>query len=116
MKLVKFQADYADEFDVYGFKVVTDIEWEQIQEAIKRISYPREYGFGTNEEIQFESASEFMGALKVVDLSDDEVEVLSRCFPKTWKDGDIEFGWNPLDYVFEDLSDEDFEEITGEKP
>ena len=115
-KLIKFQADWADEFDVYGFKVVTDIEWEQIQEAIQKIEYPREYGFGTNEQILFESSDEFMRALKVVDVTDDEVEVLQKCFPKPWKDGDIEFGWIPVDYVFEDLSDEDFTEITGEQP
>jgi hypothetical protein len=29
MKLVKFQRNWADEFDIYGFKVMSDLEYER---------------------------------------------------------------------------------------
>jgi len=44
--LVKFQKDWADEFDVYGFKIFDSLaEWEATADA----GADSEYYFGTNE-------------------------------------------------------------------
>ena len=78
MYLVKYEFDYADEFDVYGFQILSDKEWENIQEAIKRTTYPQEYYFGTNEEIIIDSADELLRGFKATKITDEEVEVFKH--------------------------------------
>ena len=115
MYLVKYEFDYADEFDVYGFQILSDKEWENIQEAIKRTTYPQEYYFGTNEEIIIDSADELLRGFKATKITDEEVEVFKKFFGKSYSDS-VSFGWDgPFDAIMESLSEEDYTDITGEQ-
>ena len=116
MYLVKLEFDYADEFDVYGFQVLSDKEWQDMQEAIKRTEYPQDFYFGTNEEIIIESAEELLRGIKAFEITESEAEVLKKFFAPPYEGSSTSFGWTGiLDSIMERLSDEDYVDITGEE-
>jgi len=114
--LVKWTEDWADEFDMTGFRIMSDKHWNSFQEALKLISYPQEMYFGTNEAYNFEDAQDIMSGIEVVEnLSDSDLETFEKCFPKVWKDQtEINFGWDPIEQVFESLSQEDYDRLVGQ--
>ena len=115
--LLKWKADWADEFDMVGIILLSDKEWNDFMEAVKRIPYPQEFYFGTNEYYVFESPEELLqGINSVTDLTLQDEETLKKFFPPLYEGQRPEFGWNPVDQVMEALSDEDYQEITGEVP
>jgi len=90
MLLIKFDENWADEMDVSGFKLFkSEQDW---QKAIKEFKDEREIEddedccfsiyFGTNEENEYESFSEFLNCFEVTTVSDAEVSVLEKLFPK----------------------------------
>ncbi len=101
--LIKFQKDWADEFDVYGFQVLSDKEWAELQEAIDKIKYPLELYFGTNEQLIFESSDETLRELKATFLNLGEYLVFKKHFGTTYSDS-IDFGWNPIDQILDSYS------------
>lgn len=82
--LVKFEKDWADEFDVRGFAVYDKEEWEKDLAEFKECT---EFGgawFGTNEGWE---GSEILGnkedwvrSWEVTEISDDEAAVLGKFF------------------------------------
>ncbi len=104
MLLIKFKANYADEFDVYGFEVMTLKEWSGFKEAVKQVFESRdevEIYFGTNEAIEFTSYDNVMSSFKVTEIDNYE----ARTFQKHFQ-GD--FGWIPIGH-FLDMAGEDIE-------
>jgi len=87
-KLIKFEKDYADEFDVVGYRVMTNTELKQYLLAAEKASYPKEMYFGTNEAVEFHSFDDFVNSLEIVDMSAEAAQVISD------KVGD-DFGWFP---------------------
>lgn len=86
--LVKFEKDYADEFDICGMMACTTEEWEAFKkDALEKIEDQpdAEYYFGTNEYVSFEGAAEFDDAFDVMDITDDEYATLMRLFAGTWR-------------------------------
>jgi len=84
--LVKFCKNYADEFDVYGFQIYTQAEWNRLEEVVencKTFSF-FEWYFGTNEYICFESPKQLLACLKKerVEIFDEEIETLKKFFPE----------------------------------
>lgn len=94
MKLLIFKCDYSDEFDVYGFEVVTDETWEKYKETIQNMKYPHEVYFGTNEELIFEDVNDYMRNIKVKDISEAEAEVFGKFFRNYGKTSS--FGFTPF--------------------
>ncbi len=89
--LVKFQKDYADEFDVYGITAMTSYELlDYIKEVngIDNNNYPVEYGFGTNESLIYESSKDIFEALTVIEITVEQYEFLNAA-------GLIQFGHFP---------------------
>lgn len=92
MNLIKFASNYADEFDVSGFQILTGDEWEELkQEALKYFSddshRDSDYGrisfawyFGTNEELQFDSYEDWLNCIEVIPLDKIQTEVLHELF------------------------------------
>ena len=112
MYLVKCEADYSDEFDVYGFEVMSKKRWEAIKEAIKRINYPVEFYFGTNEGLMPESPKELLSYFTVVEISKEEVEVLKKFF-STYEN--VYYGVSIAGNIPDKLSNEDRNELFGEE-
>ena len=98
MLLVKFEDNYADEFDMSGFQIMTKDTYQEMRDAIvgffKKHSIMEMY-FGTNEAMYWESASDMLGAFTSVEITAEEVSVIDKLF---WR---YERGWFPdvMDYI-----------------
>jgi hypothetical protein len=92
--LVKFSSDWADEFDMNGFKVMSEEEFEKYKTGMNNEEYPYEAGFGTNEWFDYEDAEDVMNDLTIVEISVSEAEVLTKLFT------DGSFGWIPGHYAW----------------
>jgi len=72
--IVKFDGNYADEFDVTSTSLVMRHEWD---EYVRRLELCEDelrdigYYFGTNESLRFDSPSDFLSQCKVIDIPDD---------------------------------------------
>ena len=67
MLLVRYEANYADEFDIYGFKFMSEEGWDELKETIEKLfKYTKtfEYYFGTNEYIEYEDSEAILDDLK----------------------------------------------------
>jgi len=101
MLLVKFDENWADEMDVSGFKLFkSEQDW---QKAIKKFKDEREIEdeedccfsiyFGTNEDNEYTSFSEFLNCFEVTNISDAEAAVLLTLFPDLVQ---FEYGHFPI--------------------
>lgn len=92
MKLIKYNDNYADEFDVEGFLILTDEEWEN-QLHISKLVFDTlgsvEIYFGTNEFIEYDSFDEWLNTFKVKDISDELAKEIIEIF------GLIKVSWRP---------------------
>jgi hypothetical protein len=95
--LVTFEMDWADEFSVYGFRVMEREEWNKLKEAISTCE-SFEWQFGTNEGWEDEDGSDFIRGYSVKDLTDTEAELFkTKLAPKNYL-GNYQFG------IFPDMS------------
>lgn len=104
--VLKFEDNYSDEFDVSGMAIVERDWWENHKkEATERWGVgEREYGFGTNEDLIFEDADDYLSKFMVYDPTDAQVEFLQSLF------GGDRFGCVPqlsFDDAEEDEEDDD---------
>lgn len=81
--LIEFNSNYADEFDVEGFIVMSESKWEAhkayAKKAFKKEDFQEVY-FGTNEMCSFSGYSDYMRALTVTELTPEQLEVLFQLF------------------------------------
>lgn len=79
--LVKFDGNWADEFDVSGFSIMSEDEWKEIQDIIyNKSEYPLEHYFGTNEAMIFDSAEDLSKCLTVTKITEAEAVTVRRLF------------------------------------
>lgn len=108
--LIKWNKDWSDEFSLTGFTVLSEKLWKGFQRALELISYPQEMYFGTNEFYDFCDKEEIMrGITTVENLSNQDIKKLENIFSKSYNNR-IEFGWTPVNRVFDLLSEENEEE------
>ena len=100
--LVIFDEDYADEFDVYGFRIMSKDKWDEFVEATKKINYPIEIYFGTNEAIEYESSKEVLRSFKLSELSNMDAACIKSHFKH-------DFGWDPIDYILDTAGNQEKE-------
>lgn len=83
MKLVKFDKNWADECDVYGFRVMSDDSWNELRTLIEN-STSFEMYFGTNEGwgdgYGDDAASDLLEDLKAVDITVEQAETIIGLF------------------------------------
>jgi len=103
MLLVKFDSNYADEFDVEGFTIMSETEWEEHKAKVTAFFERRdqtrqkdqwgnyrdgvEVYFGTNEQIIYETLDCYLRSFKVQKISQEEIKVLKKFFGKEVKFG-----------------------------
>ncbi len=101
MKIIVFDSNYADEFDVTGFRIVTDEEAvkyiNSIAEAFKRTDENIEWYFGSNEYVEFESEDEILNCITIKDITSDEFKFLKSLFNLS-----DEFGHIPDAFIFDE--------------
>ena len=81
--LIKFASNYADEFDVEGFIVMSEDEWFAHKDAVtSRFENEDEIEvyFGTNESMIYESLDCYLDSFKITELTDEEHSVLQKLF------------------------------------
>lgn len=77
--LVKFYADYADEFNVEGAIVTTKSPDEFFQKA-EGAEFPYERYFGTNEAIYFQSFEDYQNAFEFVECTKEFHDEFKKLF------------------------------------
>lgn len=101
--LLKYSNNYADEFDVEGFLVLSQSQWdehkakaaqrfEKVAKAAKvdpnvsedswlnRRAREVSVGFGTNEEVTYYSIDDYLGSFVVKELTQEQYQVLKDLF------------------------------------
>ena len=84
--MLKFEKDWADEFDITGFCVMTeaewnakklelDIFWQKVEPGMKCFM-----GFGTNQKVEFSSAKEVLNSIKEVGITKVQHDVIKDLF------------------------------------
>lgn len=129
MLLINFNDNYADEFDVNGFRIATEEEWEQEKESMKAAfaasqeiqdffydpdipSYRRNYRrtiemyFGTNEALEWDSYDDAISCFSAVKITEEEAESLNRLL----NPGNYGYGIIPDHYFWEECWNEEFKE------
>ena len=96
--LITFSRDWADEFNVYGFKVVDSMA--EAAEFKAHFAKPRTYYFGTNEGWEDEILDE---SITITEVSDHEAATLCRLLG-------VEvhrvYGHMPIDFDEDDAEDD----------
>lgn len=85
MILVKFNDNYADEFDVDGFRLYTKENWIKIEALISahfKENGEWEFYFGTNEGIEYYDLETLVSTLVISEVSEEEVKTLIKLFPR----------------------------------
>ncbi len=81
--VVKFSRNWADEFDVYGFRVLEKSVWEKEREMISVLPHI-EYYFGTNEGWEYEDPREFLENYSVTEISHDDASIMLKVFGNSY--------------------------------
>jgi len=95
--LIKFNGNYADEFDVSGFVIMEEKDfydklkmleqwpirdedelhsWEKNKDKV--FYRPMYIGFGTNESVEFDGLEDFKSQIRVEELTEEEAEFLQK--------------------------------------
>lgn len=102
--LVILDKDWADEFNVKGFSVMTEEELKQgkvkFEKALK--GGPVTVGFGTNEELEFENMQDLERNITVRKITPQEHSTLKKLFG-----GDDDFGTCTPKDIFDRCYDEE---------
>ena len=78
--LLKYDDNYADEFDISGFRVYDEPGYDSFKERVKSAKYPQERYFGTNEFVEFDSAKDYLKRIDISEISEIEAKVLMKLF------------------------------------
>lgn len=80
--LIKFESDYADEFDVHGIMLCTEDELINMKMRVKSHDFQKQsdFYFGTNEALEFASYEQWEEDIEVTKVTDDIYVNLCRLF------------------------------------
>jgi hypothetical protein len=81
--LVKYEDNWADEVDIYGFRLFDLKEWMAYKDdLVKHIAENGElkYSFGTNEEITYDSVEDVLRQFTVNEISMEEYDAIVSAF------------------------------------
>jgi hypothetical protein len=76
MKLLKLNACWTDEFDVYGFAIYTNAKYDKWIKLVDMVEFPAEWPFGTNEALEWETKEDFLCDVHVKDICDDVAQAI----------------------------------------
>jgi hypothetical protein len=78
--LVKFDGNWADEFDTNGFQLMSEKEWVKLFYSIKNTNYPLEIYFGSNEFWTFERPEDILDNLTLRVVTKEEAKIIDKYF------------------------------------
>jgi hypothetical protein len=94
--LVIYRDNWADEFNIQGFSVMLASEWGVMMENAKQKTYPRSMGFGTNQEIMYNTCEDFFLCFEILPIGEDKYRALRESFGwgfGFWPDSFFEKNW-----------------------
>lgn len=78
--LVQTHENWADEMDIYGYRILTFKQYEkrieELQEEFEEAEGAYMWWIGTNEEIEYENFQQFFDTLTVTELTAEEAKAL----------------------------------------
>ena len=97
MLLVKFNANWADEFDVAGFALMQQDQYDLL---VRYYSHPcATFNFGTNEGFENEIGDTIARGFSAEEVSDETAYVLRQAFPE------LNRSYNPSYGIFPSMDD-----------
>ena len=104
MKLLIFEWNWADEFDVHGFIIINESDYDGFVKCVGAFEDELTISFGTNEEFDFGSGAEIVESFTVKDITDEQAAQLVNVFGlrlhtftnDKYKGKYYEFGWTPF--------------------
>jgi hypothetical protein len=108
--LIKFDCNYADEFNVQAFTVLEETEVNKLFELVKLYfeMFPDKelfIGFGTNEVLEFDNYEHFRSRFTITELDDSEVRVFQKHFPQYRPENPVKFGTGSGIFGYDDFWD-----------
>lgn len=79
--LIKFKDNWADEMDIEGGQIMTEKEFHDYFNAVKKAFNECNYinfCIGSNEFIEYESYEDFFKSIQIIKISKDEYKVLQK--------------------------------------
>lgn len=74
-------ANYADEFDIEGFKIMEAESVEEIENTLLGDTvFPCELYFGTNECQEYENKEDFLDAVSITEIPEEDIKILEKYF------------------------------------
>lgn len=119
----KWSSKWADEMSVDAFKILTEEEYEKFQYSAKMLKKYEDVFFeeefavsiGSNEEIEYENAEQFLNCFNIKQISEDECKVLRKYGLSETKFAYSSFEWfisgEFLTGAWDRLDDEFFERV-----
>lgn len=103
--LMQFNDNYCDEFDVQGFSLITLDQYKMYEFVVNNVNkYYGSYtvGIGSNEDIEYQTLSEFLSCIKVSEISTNDYRSINAYFGNNYglvyPISDIEFIAEELEY------------------
>lgn len=100
--LVRFDDNYADEFDMNGFKAMALDDWQKLETEVEKSMKDGlrvEVFFGSNEEFIYNSYSDWRSTFEITPLTEDEYKFLEKTF-------NLEFGETSAFDILEFINEE----------
>ena len=104
--LLKFEGNYADEFDLEGFCVIKQEEWEKFAEYYHSRTEEITCHFGSNQEMWWRNGTNMLLDFKATVLPAEDLVVLIKYFGK-YRSASI--GYTPFWSLYERMMDEIYE-------
>lgn len=79
--LVKFEDNWADEMNIYGFKLFKNDEFEILQKKISSITGSIVIGFGTNQDNEYDDYNDLLNCFEIIPISLEKYNLLMELFP-----------------------------------
>lgn len=112
--LVKYEDNWADEFNIYGLEILDQRQYDFLNMVIENVIDKVgefNYCFGTNEDIDYKSTARIRKALTFQSITKEEFETLKKlrlgCYGR-------EFVSSLVEHYASFLEDEDFEPLKEE--
>ena len=79
--LLKFEDNWADEMNVYGFIVISGKGWQLEKARLEAITDCITLYIGSNEELEWSDGADLLSRIEVEQLRDDEAGAMKKHFP-----------------------------------
>lgn len=77
--ILRFKSNWADEMDLDGLWIVDEAWWDSHKaKAVGCENWPLSCSIGTNEEVTFDSADDYLSSFHELSAKPDEIEIIKR--------------------------------------